>query len=271
LTPRGPRYRLRLRPASEYLVSGAPLLRNPCVRDTGVVADDRGRELLAHARLLEQRDVDVALRIETVAALLARVDEIRGAAASVGAWLERIPGERAAVELTEQAAREHETSARHDLADAERRLEETVGSRRKGKEARAAAQLSVRRASEALAEAVARVGRAEQRSRSLVEQDAVLRAEAEGLAVAAHDTATAILGLPSVSGSGRSLPGVGIAEIEDWGGRAHAALFVVRGGLEAERQRVVDEANALGAAVLREELAGASVALVRRRLEAVLS
>ena len=97
------------------------------------------------------------------------------------------------------------------------------------------------------------------------------RAEAEGLAVAARETAAAILEVPSVSSSGRSRPGAGLAEIEDWGGRAHAALFVVRGGLEAERQLIVDEANVLAGTVLQEPLAGSSVALVRRRLESVLA
>jgi hypothetical protein len=38
--------------------------------------------------------------------------------------------------------------------------------------------------------------------------------------------------------------------------------------LEAERERVVVEANVLGTSVLGEELGAASVALVRRRLEA---
>ncbi len=241
------------------------------VRDTEVVADDRARELLSHARLLEERDADVALRIESVAALLSRVDEIRASATTVRADLERIPGELAVVDLAETAAREREVAERLALADAERRLEEIGRSKRKGKDARAAAELSALRAREAVTQAAARVGRAQERRRSLLEQDTVLHAEGEGLAVAAQDTAVAILEVPSVSDSGRCPPGSGLAEIEEWGGRAHAALFVVRGGLEAGRQRLVDEATALGAAVLREEVAGSSVAAVRRRLEAVLS
>jgi len=49
-----------------------------------------------------------------------------------------------------------------------------------------------------------------------------------------------------------------------------AALFVVRGQREGERERLVREANELGGSVLGEQVAGASVALVRRRLEEAL-
>ena len=66
-------------------------------------------------------------------------------------------------------------------------------------------------------------------------------------------------------------PGQTLEEIVEWAARAHAALFVVRGGLESERERVVLEANALAAAVLGEDVGGASVALVRQRLEQTLA
>jgi hypothetical protein len=59
-----------------------------------------------------------------------------------------------------------------------------------------------------------------------------------------------------------------LAELEDWGGQVRSALFVARGTLEAERERVVVEANVLGASVLGEQLGASSVALVRRRIEA---
>ena len=108
------------------------------------------------------------------------------------------------------------------------------------------------------------------RLRALGSEEAALRAEAEGLAVEAAQVARAVAEVPRLSDSGRAVPGSSLAEIEEWGARAHAALFVVRGGLESERERVVQEANALAAAALGEQLAGASVALVRRRLEEAL-
>ena len=74
-------------------------------------------------------------------------------------------------------------------------------------------------------------------------------------------------GLPRLSESGRKAPGTSLGEIEEWGSRAHSAIFVVRGGLEAERERIVHEATALAEAALGEQVAGSNVALVRRRLE----
>ena len=67
------------------------------------------------------------------------------------------------------------------------------------------------------------------------------------------------------------MPGTSLDELEEWGARAHAALFVVVGGLEGERERIVLEANALAAAALGEQTGAASVALVRRRLEQSLA
>ena len=234
------------------------------------MADDRVRELLSHVRVLEERDAELARRIDAVAALLAAVDETVGRAAAVDAELGHIPDELAAVELVEQAARESERQERLALAEAEGRLAEVEHSRRRSKDVKAQAEQSVLRAREAMAEAVARVARAEQRRRALREREAELRAETARLLEAAHTTATAIRDVPTVSESGREPPGVGLHGAAEWGGRAHAALFVVRGVLEAERQRIVDEASELGAAVLREQSAGASVASVRRQLEAVL-
>ena len=62
-------------------------------------------------------------------------------------------------------------------------------------------------------------------------------------------------------------PGATLDDIEEWGARVRSALFVARGTLETERERIVIEANALGTAVLGENLGGTSVAVIRRRLE----
>ena len=102
----------------------------------------------------------------------------------------------------------------------------------------------------------AAVARIAARREELVDSERVLRAEADGLAVAARDIAAEIRETPRVSESGRELPGTDLPELVEWGARVHAALFVVRGGLENERERIVVEANTLGAAVLGEQLAG---------------
>lgn len=225
--------------------------------------------VLSRTAELERRDGAVAARIDAVVELLRRVDEVRGRATEVREALAALPAELAVVERAEMEARDHEASARVDLAEAERRADEIARSRRAGDEARARAQRDVRRARQALLDAAARIERLLARRASLIDAERVLRAEADGLALAARDVAAGIAGTPRVSESGRAGPGGSLPEIEEWGARAHAALFVVRGGLEAERERIVSEAAALASAVLGEQVAGASVALVRRRLEQV--
>ena len=61
------------------------------VRDTEAMADDRAADHLALARELEQRDVDVAARLDSVTAVLKRVDDARARPARVRAGLEAIP------------------------------------------------------------------------------------------------------------------------------------------------------------------------------------
>jgi hypothetical protein len=62
----------------------------------------------------------------------------------------------------------------------------------------------------------------------------------------------------------------GLDGLADWASHARSPLFVARGVLEQERERIVTEANALGSAVLGEQLGGSSATLVRERLEAAL-
>jgi hypothetical protein len=231
------------------------------------MADDRTADLLSLARDLEQRDVAVAARIEVAADLLQRVDDVRARARRVQAALEAIPGEIVHAEQAERDARSREAEARLELVEAERRLDEAGRSRRAGEDARTEAERAVRRAAVAAEDAAATVARMRERLGALVSEEAALQAEGEGLAVEARHVAAAVADVPRVSESGRSTPGTSLAGIEEWGARAHAALFVVRGGLENERERIVLEANTLAAAALGDQAGGSSVALVRRRLE----
>ena len=123
----------------------------------------------------------------------------------------------------------------------------------------------------AASDAADTVARMRDRVEALARDEVALKAEADGLAVEAQQVAREVAEVPRLSDSGRSAPGTSLAEIDEWGARAHAALFVVRGGLESEREKVVLEAHALAAAALGEQTAGASVALVRRRLEESLA
>jgi hypothetical protein len=73
--------------------------------------------------------------------------------------------------------------------------------------------------------------------------------------------------LPRVSDSGRTPPGETLPELVAWADRVGAALLVVRGVLVAERERLLREAGELGTAALGEPVYGASVSMVRRRIE----
>ena len=238
--------------------------------NTHIMSGGRGEEFLSHARELERRDAEASAGIEAVTSLLGRADAIRAGAVRVRDALARIPAELVAVDEAAREAAEREAAAALELVEAERRLGDAGRSKRAGAGANANAERAVRRAQDALSDAAARVERIDQRRRSLLDDEVALRAEADGLAVAARDAAVEIHDLPRVSDSGRAMPGSGLDKIEQWGARAHAALFVVRGGLETERERLVTEASLLGTTVLGEQLAGSSVALVRKRLEAFL-
>ena len=231
------------------------------------MSDPRAAAFLAHAADLQGRDDAAAARIGAVADLLRRADQLRGRATALAASLSALPAERAQLDDAEAAARLREAAARRELAEAERRVEELERSRRSGDQAKSQARRELNTARQALADAGAGIDRIVARRGSLLGEERAWRAEADGLAAAAREVAAAIGETSGVSASGRTEPGTTLAALEEWGARAHAALFVVRHGLEEERERIVNEANALGASLLGEELGGSSVASVRRRLE----
>jgi hypothetical protein len=120
---------------------------------------------------------------------------------------------------------------------------------------------------DALADARAERARLDERESALADEERVLRADAAALAEAAEGVAADVRSVGRVTESAGRAPGTSLSDLEEWGGRLRSALFVARGTLETERERVVVEANALGASVLGEQLGASSVALVRRRLE----
>jgi chromosome segregation ATPase len=62
-------------------------------------------------------------------------------------------------------------------------------------------------------------------------------------------------------------PAPGLAGVVEWGSAARAALLVARGGLKAEREALIRQANELGSVLLGEPLLAATPATVRRRVE----
>ena len=231
----------------------------------------RPEAVLAHATELAQRDEAVAAEIDVVESLLRRADATRARALDTREQLAALPERRAAVErATEEAAR-RELEARAGLAEAEATAAGIAASRRAGGEAKARTQRDVVRAQEALGDARAGVTRVSTRREELDAGAQALGEETILLIAEARSAGEAIATLPRVSAAGKAAVGSTLGEVEEWGARVHAALFVVRGGLENERERIVAEANALAGSVLGEQIAGSSVALVRARLVKALA
>jgi len=231
------------------------------------MADSRAAEFLQLARELEERDLELAARIEGVSTLLRDVDALKARAMSVRHGLHEIPGEIHQAEVDERDARVREAEALEELAAAERAHDEVHRSKKASDEARERADRAMLRAEVTAADATTAVMRARHRLEDAIREEAVLRSEAEGLEVEARELAHSVAAEPRLSESGRSAPGSSLDEIEEWAARAHAALFVVRGGLDSERERLVVEANALASVVLGDYGGGSSVSLVRQRIE----
>jgi hypothetical protein len=105
------------------------------------------------------------------------------------------------------------------------------------------------------------------------ESVAALETEAEAAAVrrdrleadaaaAAHE----LQAVPRLAPEAARPPAPGLDGVVAWGGRARAALLLVRAGLAAEREAVVREANELGSSLLGEPLGATTVARVRERV-----
>ncbi len=214
---------------------------------------------LALAADIERRDGDVETALEAIAQFTRRAEDVRRRSEAVQLFLESTPGELARLGLAEAEARDREAAAAAAVTEAERQASEAATTARELEAARRLAQ-----------DAAARHGHVVEERVALLERERLSGSEIVALLREASDVATRLDEVPRVSQSGREPPGEGLAELAEWGRRVQAALFVVRGQLEAERDRLIREANELAGAVLGEQLAGSSVALVRKRLEEAL-
>ena len=225
-------------------------------------------DALAHAAELERRDTEIANALEVVRDLEERVGAIRGRAGSVREALERVPLEREDLDRRRAEADRAVTAADADVERTRSRVASLEAGRRKRDDELDRARKEAATARDALADALAVRARVDELESALAEEERALLAEGEALAGAAELVAEAVREVGRVTESAGRAPGTSLADLDDWGGRVRSALFVARGTLEAERERVVLEANALGTAVLGEQLGASSVALVRSRLEA---
>jgi chromosome segregation ATPase len=224
--------------------------------------------LLALAAELERRDDAIAGELETVRGLEERAAAVRVRVVEVRDALERLPFELEDVERRRREAEDDAAVARADLDRAASRLAGLESSRRRRDDELDRARKEAATAEEALADTLARQERIDELDAALRADAAKLHGEVGELARAAERVAADLRGLGRLADGARREPGATLQELDDWGGQVRSALFVARGTLEAERERVVVEANELGASVLGEQLGASGVALVRRRLEA---
>ena len=215
---------------------------------------------LAHAEELERRDAAVARELATVNDLAQRTESIRSRTTEVRLGLERHPLQLVELTARRQAADADESNARAELARAEEVLARLDSSRRHRVEETERARKELATAQNALADTRAHVARLEEQLAALEREQALLRAEAPVLVDRARAVADEMRGIDRITAGARREPAASLDELDGWAGQARSALFVARGTLEAERERVVVEANALGSAVLGEPLGASSAA-----------
>lgn len=222
---------------------------------------------LALVEELERRDREIAGALARITELGGRVEALRARAADLEAFFERLPRERDYLAAALAEAEQERAAAREALEAAERALAELGESPRRSPEDVEAAREQVERAAAATVEAEDKLARLRTRRVALDEQADASRAEVAVLEGEALRLAGELRAVPRLSSAGGEDPGPGLAGIAGWAGRAAAALLVVRGGLERERDAAVREANELAASALGEPLLAGGVAAVRERLE----
>lgn len=223
-------------------------------------------ESVAHAAELERRDATIAASLERVNALATRAGIVRTRASEIRVALARLPDELAGVARRRGDAEAARAHARSELEDATARLTALESARRRRADELDRARSEQETARAALADAEAHVARIDAVEAGLLTEQGALEGEGETLVDDARAVAGELRGVEGLAQVGIRDPGTTVDDLEEWGAGVRSALFVVRGTLETQRERVVAEANALGASVLGEELGASSVAAVHRRI-----
>jgi chromosome segregation ATPase len=198
-------------------------------------------------RALAARDGELAASRADVAERDAKIARIRTRGEEIDAALALHPAERARLdeELIDAAA--ELARRRSELDGAERDLAAAPDD-----DAREHARHAVERAVDHIAVAQSRVGRAEAVRADLEQQIAGLPAERQAL----EEQARALAETPEFFGA-----------LADWASRAHADAFVAAGQIDAERERIIREANELASMLLGEPTYGSTVAQAVERVE----
>jgi chromosome segregation ATPase len=226
-------------------------------------------ELVSLATELERRDAATARELDALAAVADRAGVLRARVAEVRAALARLPDELEELGRRAESARTEAESARDDLARAVERVEALARARRRKQDELDRAEREAATARQLLVDAESEVVRVREQLEALRASEPELRREGATLAHDAQEIATELARLPRIPDSDGLEPGESLEELEEWGLLVRSALLVSRGTLEAERERIVAEANELAAGVLGGSLGASSVTTVRRRLEQI--
>ena len=223
---------------------------------------------LAYARQLERSDRELAGAIAEIVAVETETAALRGEAVGADAFLARLPAEREATAAALAAAEGELEEKRAAVARAESEL--AAAERGRDEEVLAAARRTVVRSRDAGAMAEKKVERARALAEELARRAEATVEQLPKLVERARLLAERVGRIRRISSPGAALTEPGLAGAIAWCGRALAALFVARGGLESEREGVVRQANELAASVLGEPFAATSAAGARERLENAL-
>jgi chromosome segregation ATPase len=224
-------------------------------------------DLLSHARELERRDSAIARELEAIATVAQRVSAVLERASEVRTALTALPGELDELTRRLGSAENEADAAKSALAQADDRVTALARSRRGKEDELDRAEREATTARQLLADAESEVVRSREHLEELRASEPRLREDAGTLVREAEGLGNELARLPRISETEILRPGESLEELEQWGLLARSALLVSRGTLEAERERLVVEANELAALVLGDSSAGSSVTLVRRRLE----
>jgi hypothetical protein len=227
-----------------------------------VPADER---TLAFLHELERADEAVAATLGELDELTSSVDSVRRRAEEADAFRRRFPAERSELDAALAGADELAANRRTAAAAAERELEEAGAS--SDRERIAAARRNAVRQRDALHVAERQREELAARRAALEQRAGEVEKDVSELETRAGELASALAARPRLAEDAGTPPEPELAGVLDWASRARAGLFVARGGLTAERDAVVRQANELGALVLGEPLTAGGPAAVARRIE----
>jgi chromosome segregation ATPase len=226
-------------------------------------------DALSHARDLERRDTAIASDLEALGNAAERVGGVLGRASELRAALERLPGEIEDVARRSDEARAQANAAKRELVSADERVAALASARRRKQDELDRAEREATTARQLLSDAESEVDRVREQLEELRASEPRLRAQGAALVREVAGISDDLTRLPRIPDTDGLDAGETLDDLEQWGLVARSALLVARGTLEAERERLVVEANELAALVLGESLGGSSVTLVRNRLEAL--